>query len=167
MRFFIEQVAICPPNRAAAIELLKFLGLTDWVDDLVTASGTVHGDKGCNVASLAFNYQASRGFDGSGADERKPLELEVLSYNVGPNWMDKNPPSVSHFGMHCSEEELAEWRKKFKAAGIDVAQEVNTQTHLNPAIAGTRWYKYVIFDTRPVLGVDLKFIVRLPERRAS
>jgi hypothetical protein len=41
-----------------------------------------------------------------------------------------------------------------------VAQEVLTQSHTNPVISGKRWYNYVIFDTKDILGVDLKFIVR-------
>jgi hypothetical protein len=35
-----------------------------------------------------------------------------------------------------------------------------TISHTNPVIAGKRWYTYVIFDTRSILGIDLKFIVR-------
>jgi hypothetical protein len=33
-------------------------------------------------------------------------------------------------------------------------------SHTNPVISGKRWYNYVIFDTKEILGVDLKFIVR-------
>jgi hypothetical protein len=68
--------------------------------------------------------------------------------------------SVSHLGMHCSAEELLKWRQFFADRSIAVAQEVMTQSHSNPAIAGQRWYNYVIFDTKDILGVDLKFIVR-------
>ena len=42
-----------------------------------------------------------------------------------------------------------------------MAQEVFTESHTNPVIAGKRSYNYVIFDTREILGVDLKFIVRI------
>ena len=45
--------------------------------------------------------------------------------------------------------------------GIKVAQEVFTKSHTNPVIAGKRKYNYVIFDTKEILGVDLKFIVRI------
>lgn len=157
MKFIIEQVALCPPDGAKAIELLKALGLTDWVTDHVTAAGEVFGKQARNEADLSFNYQAVN-------DEgTKPaLELEVLSYTEGANWMasKERRGSVSHLGMHCTAVELLEWRKKLTELDIQVAQEVFTSSHTNPAIAGLRRYNYVIFNTRAILGVDLKFIVR-------
>jgi hypothetical protein len=153
MKFFIEQVAICPPDPVKAIKLLKALGLDEWVHDVVVATGSVHNEGPVtNKALLAFNYQATR--------DAKPLELEVLHYVEGRNWMDLNVPSVSHLGMHCSAEELSMWTAKFEALGIPHAQNVETKSHTNPVIAGKRRYNYRIFHTRPILGVDLKFIVR-------
>lgn len=154
MRFFIEQIALCPPDPARAIAMLKALGLDEWAHDIVVAQGAVyHEGPLTNRALLAFNYQATR-------EQAKPLELEVLHYTEGRNWMDVNVPSVSHLGMHCTAEELAAWTEKFEALGVSWAQNVHTLSHTNPAIAGKRWYNYRIFHTRPVLGVDLKFIVR-------
>lgn len=170
MRFFIEQIALCPPDPVRAIALLKLLGLDEWAHDVVVASGSVYAEGPVtNRAVLAFNYQATRGITNKVASsggndinpsEAKPLELEVLHYTEGRNWMDVNVPSVSHLGMHCSAQELAEWTAKFEAFGIKWAQNVLTKSHTNPAIAGKRWYNYRIFHTRPILGVDLKFIVR-------
>ena len=157
MKFFIEQIALCPPVPAKAIWLLKELGLDEWAHDIVVANGSVyHEGPLTNRALLAFNYQTTREND-------KPLELEVLYYSEGRNWMDVNVPSVSHLGMHCSAEELVLWTDRFEALGIYWAQNVNTQSHTNPVIAGKRWYNYRIFHTRPILGVDLKFIVRKAE----
>ncbi len=151
MKFIIEQIAIVPPRAAQAIELLTEMGLGEWARDHVCASGTVFGIPGDNAADLAFNYEAS---------SSKPLEFEVLDYTSGRNWMDIHLPSVSHLGMHCTEEELERWRAFFTSRGINVAQEVRTKSHTNPVIAGKRLYTYVIFNTRPILGVDVKFIVR-------
>lgn len=105
-----------------------------------------------NEANLSFNYGLVTG-----------NEFEVLDYTTGINWMESfdRQNSVSHLGMHCSAEELAKWREFFSARNIQVAQEVVTQSHTNPAIKDSRRYNYVIFDTKAVLGVDLKFIVRL------
>lgn len=154
MKFFIEQIALCPPNPAAAINLLKQLGMDNWVHDHVVADGRVFGMSGTNEADLAFNYENTR-------PEGKPLELEVLHYTTGPNWMAGRPPMVSHLGMHCTAEELDEFRRKFADMGIRVAQEVFTRTHTNPfLLEQKRKYQYVIFDTRDILGADLKFIVR-------
>ena len=155
MKFFIEQIALCPPNPELAIKMLKELGLDDWVYDHVIAGGKVFDEPGKNEADLAFNYQNAR-------PENKPLELELLHYTAGPNWMQGRPPMVSHLGMHCAAEELAVFRRKFADLGIRVAQEVFTESHTNPYLLEVhRKYQYVIFDTREVLGVDLKFIVRI------
>jgi hypothetical protein len=154
MNFFIEQIALCPPNPEKAIALLCELGLDTWVTDHVVAGGKVFGNAGGNEADLAFNYQNTR-------EGNKPLELEVLHYTQGPNWMAGRPPMVSHLGMHCTAEELDKFRRKFADMGITVAQEVFTQSHTNPFLLETgRKYQYVIFDTRDILGTDLKFIVR-------
>lgn len=151
LRFKIEQVAICPNNPAAAIELLTALGAEDWARDHVVANGQVYGNGGHNEADLAFNYDLIKG-----------SEFEVLHYTDGDNWMGdlQRVNSVSHLGMHCSEEELKEFFNFFKSRNIAVAQEVFTESHTNPVIKGKRQYHYVIFDTKHILGTDLKFIVR-------
>lgn len=160
LKFRIEQVALCAVNSAIARELLTDLGLTDWVADNVHARGKVFGEEGENKALLQFNYQSNT--NDSGVVQSSPLELEILDYTEGANWMDSRPYSVSHLGMHCTAGELIEFRAYFESKGIVVAQEVVTQSHTNPYIANSRRYNYVIFDTRQYLGVDLKFIVRLP-----
>lgn len=155
-KFVIEQLALYPADPAAAIELLTEMGAGEWARDHVVANGQVFGEVGQNEADLAFAYEMGT---------PKPLELEVLNYTEGQNWMEDNrtnisPHRVSHIGMHCSAAELEEWREFFNNRGIAVAQEVLTESHTNPHIAGKRWYNYVIFDTLPILGVDVKFIVR-------
>lgn len=154
MKFAIDQVAICPADPVAAKTLLAAMGAERWAEDHVSAVGEVFGFSGSNEADLAFNYDLLSGH-----------EFEVLHYTDGDNWMNQQGRhnSVSHLGMHCNAEELLQWRAFFHARGYRVAQEVLTRQHTNPAIAGTRWYHYVIFDTKAVLGVDLKFIVRRGE----
>lgn len=151
MKFRIEQVALCPRDPAAAIDLLKAMGADDWVLDHVVAKGSVDGIQDqTNEADLAFNYEILS----------PAHELEVLHYTEGANWMDAHGPSVSHLGMHCTAEELEQWRAFFASRAIPVAQEVHTQSHTNEVIKDARRYNYVIFDTRHILGVDVKFIVR-------
>lgn len=157
MDFLIEQIALCPPNPEKAIELLRAMGMNDWVHDIVVARGAVRPDpnstaaaKTDNVAQLAFSYESLSA----------AKELEVLHYTAGKNWMEGIEPSVSHLGMHCSMSALNEWKAFFRRHRIGIAQEVDTLSHNNPAIAGKRWYHYCIFDTRAILGVDIKFIVR-------
>ena len=147
MKFAIEQIAIYPPDPAKAIELLTAMGATDWSHDIVTAQGKIRGVDGYNVGALSFNYQLGNA-----------TEFEVLNYKTGKHWMQSH--SVSHFGMHCTKGELEQWKKFFNLRGISIAQEVDTLSHTNPVIAGKRLYHYCIFDTRAILGVDIKFIVR-------
>lgn len=152
MQFKIEQIAIAPRNAIKAVQLMMVLGLTDWINDDVAAAGTVWGAATSNEAQLSFNYQAA---------PTKPLELEMLQYKKGLNWLDlRSGAVVSHIGMHVSEGELEAWRVKLDEIGIKVAQEVLTYSHSNPNIAGKRWYKYVIFSTYEYIGCDLKFILR-------
>ena len=152
MKFQIEQIAIAPKDPVKAKELLEALGVQEWAEDHVTALGSVYGKKGLNKANLSFDYSILSGH-----------EFEVLDYTEGPNWMEEpsRVNSVSHLGMHTTATELLTWRKFFFDRGIKVAQEVFTLTHSNPVISGKRWYNYVIFDTKEILGVDLKFIVRI------
>ena len=151
LRFFIEQVAICPANPAKAKELLEAIAGVEWAEDHVTAEGKVYGSPARNEANLSFTYTLIQG-----------KEFEVLEYTAGEDWIGAGHKynSVSHFGMHCSPEELQLWRAFFAERNIGVAQEVRTVSHTNPVIAGKRTYEYVIFNTRQILGVDLKFIVR-------
>lgn len=161
LKFHVEQIAIVPSDPQKAIALLSEMGLSEWAKDHVKARGVVRGTEGGNAADLAFNYQATRGLPASEfGDAPKPLELEVLNYTSGPNWMEEYAPSASHLGMHCSAEELAQWHDFFTSRGIPVAQQVNTESHTNPVIAGKRFYTYTIYHTRPILGIDVKFIVR-------
>jgi hypothetical protein len=155
MKFVIEQIALNTGSARAAQHFLGELGLVDWVSDHVCAQGEVFGEFATNEADLHFNYQA--GAKGN-------LELEILDYDKGPNWLRaaKREISVSHLGMHVTEEELKDFAAIMKKYGVRIAQEVTTTSHTNPVIKDTRRYKYVIYDTRPLIGVDLKFIVRIP-----
>lgn len=165
MKFFIEQIAICPPDPELAMQLLAEIGAVDWTKDHVTAAGIVRGLDNCiNEADLNFNYEIGEVEASSG---RFGIEFEVLHYTKGRNWMESRWPSVSHLGMHVpSAIEMDQWKAFFAERKIEIAQEVVTQSHSNPAIAGKRRYNYVIFDTRSILGVDLKFILRLEDHKA-
>ena len=173
MEFKIEQVAIFFPESTGSTHLMLMQDLfgdagSQWIHDSNVAEGRVlrqtnqprgksdYADSYKDVTvkgHLLFNY---------GSD----IELEFLQYDGKDHWMrrfdEKNTPVVSHFGMHVSPVQLDRWRSYLTGNfGFKVAQEVRTVEHTNPAIKDERRYDYVIFDTRHVLGVDLKFIVRL------
>ncbi len=153
----IEQVAIRSNDPDKLIKNLKQLGIDEWVQDLVTAKGTVFADKNViNVATLNFNYQLG-------------FELEVLKYESGNNWhkydgRDVCDHSLSHMGLHVSKEEMNHWKTKMRLMNIEIAQEVYTQSHTNPGVKG-RKYHYVVFDSTKFIGFDLKLIERImPEK---
>lgn len=150
MKFKVDQIAIAPRRLTAARLLLEEMGATEWIEDNVAAKGKVFDIETENEANLSFNYDLVPG-----------KEFEILHYTDGPNWLTPQiGPLVSHLGMHVTASELEEWRAFFRERRIPVIQEVDTVSHTNPAIAGKRSYHYTIFGTRPILGVDLKFIVR-------
>lgn len=158
MHFFIEQIAIAPSDPAKAKELLDAIRATQdaWAEDHVTATGTVLGTGATNEANLSFCYDMG---------PKEKLEFEVLEYTEGRNWLGKHVGGcsvLSHLGMHCSAKDLVAWKMFFAKRNIRIAQEVRTISHTNPNIKHSRRYQYVIFDTFEILGVDLKFIVRLP-----
>lgn len=155
LEFQVEQLALCPPDPVAAMRLLKAMGAGDWAKDHVIATGKVFDSDvvATNSANLAFEYDLIP----------EGCELELLQYTEGSNWMDLRdvtPHRASHLGMHCSEEQLKNWRIFFGRRRIGIAQEVTTLSHTNPAIKDSRRYNYVIFNTYPILGIDIKFIVR-------
>jgi hypothetical protein len=149
-KFHIEQIAIAPQDVVLAKALLADLGMNGWVEDQVEAVGTVYGEDARNTANLSFCYAQQNSF----------YEFEIISYKKGKSWIEDNEPCVSHFGMHTTEEKLEEFAAVFKKYNILIAQEVYTESHTNPDIAGKRRYHYVIYETYPILGVDLKFIIR-------
>ena len=165
MKFQIEQLALGFATSELAekgMKILQALGLTEWSEDEVVSLGHVEKVSGLSshptVGNLRFNYQST-----DSDTRRKPLELEVLNYETGPNWLAKylnSLPLVSHIGMHCDQAELLEWKKIFSNLKVEIAQEVWTIGHTNKLIAGKRRYHYCIFNTRKHIGVDVKFIVR-------
>lgn len=154
MQFKIEQLAlrVNPTRHTAAIDLLIDCGMLNWVRDTVTAKGLVRDCESINTANLSFNYDA---IDGK--------ELELLEYIEGNNWLQPfgDTPMVSHIGMHCTEDELEGWYALMERHKCPVVQDVRTLRHTNPIIKDTRRYHYVIFGTRWLIGVDMKFIVRI------
>jgi hypothetical protein len=147
----VDQVAICTKDPAFAIGLLnEIFGSDEWHKDRVVASGEVFGQPAINEAHLAFNYQLMKG----------GIEFEVLHYKAGDNWVQNLNPCVSHLGVHV--EQLGPVRERLMKMGLDIIQEVATESHTNPAIKDNRRYLYTIFATRAYLGFDLKLIQRMP-----
>lgn len=152
----MDQIAFYAPDEAAVEDVKRILGLqeADWTEDLVTGRVSVFSEPETESrARLLFNYDLG-------------IEVEILTYLHGPNWHRHRgndwtgpqvrpgaKPFVSHIGLHVNDEELP-------TLPFPIAQRMVTTDHSNPAIAN-RSYEYVIYDTKPLLGVDLKYIKRL------
>lgn len=162
-----EQVAMYVPHiDEAKHQYYKQFGITDWKEDTVTATGWIginNNDvrsKLClmtNVARLAFNYDLG-------------FELELIHYVAGKNWHhergridehgDCSKAFASHMSYHVEDMEGA--IVKFEKSGLKVIQNVTTISHTNPyLLEKKRKYNYAIFDSRELLGFDLKLIKRI------
>lgn len=154
----IEQIAIYCEHPKALKDCLRLIGvpLDSWSDDVVDAIGTVGAlDNVPNIAELSFNYELIPG-----------IELELIRYQEGANWLAnrsaRKEPGLSHLGVHIGPEvDLDQVISLMRERDIHVAQNVITNHHTNPAIAGKRRYHYVVFDTIDKFGFDLKLIRRL------
>ncbi len=159
-----DQIAFYVPDMDAAKKAYRALGCTDWTDDIVTAQGKIgivkDSRKQVNVAHLAFNYQLG-------------IELELIQYKAGNNWhqvggrVDEvnhcSHPFASHMSWHT--EDIKVERSAFESKGLQVVQDVLTLSHTNPhLVANGRKYRYIIFDSRNLIGFDLKLIQRVEGR---
>lgn len=163
-----EQIAFYAPDMNLTKSMFSLLGCREWVNDTVTAKGTIGTEhapnqllNAVNVADLSFNYDLR-------------IELELIRYVAGANWHNfRNPhrvnedgsaiaPFLSHMSYHV--EDMAGEKMKYLRAGFHIIQDVQTLTHTNPFLQETkRRYNYVIFDTVSQLGFDLKLIKRIED----
>ena len=154
MKFHIEQIAFAPTSDRGRALLREIFAFGKWVEDTVIAKGEVKSKPSLNEANLSFNY----------CPNEKDLEIEILEYTIGSNWIDDQKACVSHVGVHVTEDELELWRDFFKRKKISVIQSVDTQVHSNGFLKNRgRKYHYEIYHTRSYIGTDLKFIVRIEE----
>lgn len=152
----LEQVAIYAPDPYAKQQQLReALGLTEWVEDTVRAVGEVFGVEQENLATLLFNHQLG-------------YELELICYHnpfKPNNWhsaagRDMATTFLSHKGYHVTD--VAAAKQHYRDCGFAIAQEVYTIEHSNAYLRKIgRRYHYVVYDTRQLLGFDLKLIERI------
>lgn len=156
-----EQIGFYTSDIAGTKKQYEGLGCKTWVDDTVVARGFVAdgnlagGDANdvYNVAHLAFNYDLG-------------TELELITYKSGTNWHlaggrvapYRTDPFLSHMSYHTQDMDTEIDRlKSFK-----IAQRVDTLLHTNPFLVECgRLFKYCVFDTRKLLGFDVKIIQRV------
>jgi hypothetical protein len=150
----IDQIAFGVNNENQVKDVKRNLNLSnaDWVEDEVVAEGFVeaHGFGSTNRARLLFNYDLG-------------IEVEILQYLEGPNYLDwcygSDLPRLCHIGMHAVEGNNGFPTHSF---GLEICQKVTTISHTNPAVnEANRRYEYTIYNATKILGTCLKTIKRL------
>lgn len=136
--------------------MLRDIGLTDWFVDNVTAKGKMHERENIEVMEQCFStYEAD-----DNSEIRTPVALELSRHIAGPTYNGIQRNFVSHLGMYVTEEQLDRFRIYFDNKWVAVLMDMDTTNHSDPSTNVTARFHYVVFDTRPIIGVDLMFIVR-------
>ena len=172
----VDQIAFLVSQEALPMvkTFMGALGHTEWAQDRNVATGTVFGNPTIVTGELNFSYSYVHV---KPTDEGRGVEFELLTYdepsNQNNDWHHTRaamtgvplpPCKLSHLGFHLPNDEALELvkQKLVGEAGIRIAQEVHTVSHTNPFLLEQgRKYHYLILDTEPILGADLKFIARI------
>lgn len=162
--FKMDQLAFASQGEGLAKDIMARLG-GEWIEDtveFVTLDGSNTG-----TYKLYYNYDFG-------------IEYELLVWKSGLFWLQPvvyplgsistpqregalshHIPVPSHIGTHVPNavKAASEWATYL---GVKVAQAVETVRHTNEyLLERNRRYRYVILDTRHILGADLKFIERI------
>lgn len=132
----VDQIAYHVNTQEDELKVKRMYGLEHaaWIQDAVTARGTVYGKPTVNVALLQFNSDLG-------------LQLELIRYKAGLFWyrhmFDRfDAPFVVHVGVHLDDDEP--WPRSSGKLAQEVETISHTATHLNPGgvLAGRRyWYR--------------------------
>lgn len=148
-----HQVAIYSANVFESVNMWKDMGYEDWTYDEAILSGTEWGKPGSKKAFMAFNYDIL------------PNELEFVHYSAPTRHLqderDGNPPFISHMSVMVDD---VQWEtlRIFNRFGMKPYHEFLTGHHTNERVKGRKRFKEAIYDTRGLLGFDLKLIQRVP-----
>jgi hypothetical protein len=100
-------------------------------------------------AKMLFNYTIM------------PMEFEVLHYSAGPHrYVGEQSPLLSHFSVYTENLER-EAGLLADALGFGPYYRFTTEGHTNPRVKGKKRFTETIFDTRSLIGADLKFIQKV------
>lgn len=156
--FKFHQVAMyCPDGVGEAVKSYRSIGYDEWSHDMASLRGLLKVDGSWNeietTAQMAFNYQAL------------PMELEFLKYHGGQHRHRERErlsaiPFISHMSVHvASVKDQMELMKS--VYGMEPYHVFVTDEHTNQAVRNHKRFIECIFDTRDVLGYDVKCIERI------
>lgn len=147
-----HQTAIFAADQDAAVQLYRDLGYENWIEDNAELKGILDGKPVVTKARMQFNYDVFGG------------ELEFLTYE-GPNRHAEQgrtglPPFISHMSTYVDD---VRWHtvQMYREFGMLPYHRFITQNHTNPAVVGKKRFIEAIYDTRALLGFDLKMIQKV------
>lgn len=122
----------------------------------VTQTGEKDGwaewTKSVTQAHMFFNYTVM------------PMEFEVLHYSAGDHRYSQpgfgGDPFLSHFSVYTENLER-EAGELADVLGFGPYYRFTTEGHTNPRVKGKKRFTETIFNTRSLIGADLKFIQKV------
>lgn len=152
-----HQLAIYHPEPNAAIRFLSGIGFNDWHRDsaklkgLLVTGGSMRQTE--ISAEMVFNYQILNG-----------RELEFVSYlnHPHPRYGREVAPFISHLSAYV--EDVQKSAEDIESEfGMIPFHRFDTGNHTNPRVAGKKFFREAIYQTRQKLGFDLKLIEKVEE----
>jgi hypothetical protein len=164
LEYQFHQVAMYYPTFEQAIKAMSmWVGMGhEFAEDAATlrgatktgvdADGWAEWKKSVTQAHMFFNYTIM------------PMEFEVLHYSAGDHRYTQpgfgGDPFLSHFSVYTENLE----REAGELAGVlgfGPYYKFTTEGHTNPRVKGKKRFTETIFDTRSLIGADLKFIQKV------
>ena len=155
LQYQFHQVAIFCPDHGAkdAMDLYKTFGFKRWIEDSAELKGFLHGDPVVTKARMYFGYSVIGG-------ELEFLEYEGPSRHQGSEGRGRSP-YISHMSAYVDDVRTTV-SDVYIVTGRVPYHRFITQNHTNPAVAGKKRFIEAIYDTRELIGYDLKFIQKVP-----
>lgn len=151
----MHQVAIFTDHAQAAVDKWKSFGHTEWAEDKAVLVGKLDGIEGTifTYAHMWFNYDIM------------PMELEFLEY-TGHNrhaaeGRDGAQPFISHMSTYVDNVFIEAMKMQIHFNMLPYHRFVTTN-HQNPHVLGKKRFIECIYDTRELLGYDIKLINKVP-----
>jgi hypothetical protein len=149
-----HQVAIYHNDPETAVMEWSDMGYDQWTSDVATLVGMEWGDPSQKEGQMWFNYDIL------------PMEFEYVKYSTEfrhtLDQRDGHPPFISHMSTYVEDLD-AQVQKVEDALGITPYHRFVTRNHQNPYVVEKEVrFKEAIYDTRLLLGFDVKMIQRVP-----
>ena len=150
-----HQVAIYTRDITTSVMWWEEMGYKGWVFDSATLTGVERPERGADyrqaskVGHMAFNYDVL------------PCELEYVWYDSPTRHpfddRDGTDPFISHMSTYVADikDEIS---RLYVDQAIQPYHRFHTSEHHNPGLPEGTYFEEAIYDTRHILGFDLKLI---------